>query len=404
MPKLRSAFSPFKASFVMAGVLILSSIAHCSLAGVASFADFDRRARGGEPLNVVFFGGSLTWGANASDPQRTSYRGLMMDYLRQRYPKAPFTFHDAAIGGTGSQLGLFRLDRDVLAYRPDLVFYDFTANDDLFAADLPPLISYETILREMIDRGIPVVQVLLGFRFNFGKDYNLDHIPRRRDHLRLAAAYHTGVGDAFPLIQSQLEAGKETLEHLWPIDGAHPDDPGYRLFFRAVRQGFEDAVAGKRVCQAPRKPVFGIYPNRTRYRLVEHDLPAGWTRAKTYRTSLWFDGLSSRWMGDVAACSNARPLKVEFTGTLVGVLGEGDQNAPGFRVYIDAQPLLYQPQPKEPAVEVWPFDTRCFGGGRLLMWRLLSAQLPAGKHTLEIVPVVSSNGQLRIESICVAGE
>ena len=61
MPKLRSAFSPFKASFVMAGVLILSSIAHCSLAGVASFADFDRRARGGEPLNVVFFGGSLTW-------------------------------------------------------------------------------------------------------------------------------------------------------------------------------------------------------------------------------------------------------------------------------------------------------------------------------------------------------
>ena len=117
-------------------------------------------------------------GANASDPQRTSYRGLMMDYLRQRYPKAPFTFHDAAIGGTGSQLGLFRLDRDVLAYRPDLVFYDFTANDDLFAADLPPLISYETILREMIDRGIPVVQVLLGFRFNFGKDYNLDHIPR----------------------------------------------------------------------------------------------------------------------------------------------------------------------------------------------------------------------------------
>ena len=109
-------------------------------------------------------------------------------------------------------------------------------------------------------------------------------------------------------------------------------------------------------------------------------------------------------MGDVAACSNARPLKVEFTGTLVGVLGEGDQNAPGFRVYIDAQPLLYQPQPKEPAVEVWPFDTRCFGGGRLLMWRLLSAQLPAGKHTLEIVPVVSSNGQLRIESICVAGE
>ncbi|MGB2998239.1 MAG: hypothetical protein WBC59_06340, partial [Phycisphaerae bacterium] len=31
-----------------------------------SFADFDRRAQQGERLNVVFFGASLTWGANAS--------------------------------------------------------------------------------------------------------------------------------------------------------------------------------------------------------------------------------------------------------------------------------------------------------------------------------------------------
>ena len=176
--------------------------------------------------------------------------------------------HDAAIGGTGSQLGLFRLDRDVLAYRPDLVFYDFTANDDLYSSERPPLVSYETILRELIGRGIPVVQAFFGFRFNFGKDYNLENLPRRRDHLQLAAAYQTGVGDVFPLIQGQLESGKETLAHLWPFDGAHPDDTGYQLFFEAVRKGFEDAVAAKRVCHLPEKPVFGVYAHRTRDRLV----------------------------------------------------------------------------------------------------------------------------------------
>ena len=50
-----------------------------------------------------------TWGANASDPQITSYRGLMTQWLREKYPSTAITFYDAAIGGTGSQLGMFRM-------------------------------------------------------------------------------------------------------------------------------------------------------------------------------------------------------------------------------------------------------------------------------------------------------
>ncbi len=188
----------------------MSQIARSQAAGRADFGAFDRHGQAGEPLRVVFFGGSLTWGANASDPQRTSYRALMMDYLRQRYPRAPLVFTDAAIGGTGSQLGIFRLERDVLARQPDLVFLDFTANDGLESASRPPLASYEAILRDLIGRGIPVVQVFLGFRFNFGSSYNLADLPRRRDHLELAAAYQTGIGDAFPLIQARIESGVET--------------------------------------------------------------------------------------------------------------------------------------------------------------------------------------------------
>jgi len=64
-----------------------------------SFADFDCRARAGERLCVAFFGGSLTWGANASDPQRTSYRALCGQQLEAHYPRARFRFVDAAIGG-----------------------------------------------------------------------------------------------------------------------------------------------------------------------------------------------------------------------------------------------------------------------------------------------------------------
>ena len=38
----------------------------------ASFADFDARATAGERLTVVYFGGSLTWSANASEPDAQS--------------------------------------------------------------------------------------------------------------------------------------------------------------------------------------------------------------------------------------------------------------------------------------------------------------------------------------------
>ena len=83
----------------------------------------------------MFFGASLTWGANASDPNLTSYRALVGARLEKAYPKARFKFWDAAIGGTGSQLGVFRFERDVLRRKPDLVFLDFSANDDINSDD-----------------------------------------------------------------------------------------------------------------------------------------------------------------------------------------------------------------------------------------------------------------------------
>ncbi len=383
------------------------------MAATPSFADFDRRARNGEPLSVVFFGGSLTWGANASDPQITSYRGLMAQYLRTKYPKTPFIFHDAAIGGTGSKLGLFRLQRDVLAHNPDLVLLDFTANDDLFSRDLPALTSYECLLRELIAQHIPVMQVFLGFKFNFGADWKPEGIPRVLAHKQLAAAYHTATGDCFPLIQRRLLGGQATLDQLWPFDGGHPDDAGYRLFFEAARDGFEQAVAEQRLCIVPDKPVFGDqYRNRQRIGLAEQALPAGWQVSKTYRTSLWFDGLSSRWMGDLAMCDSKdkaiiQPLTVAFSGTLIGLFGEADENGLSFRASVDGQPLLYQADSKTAPTEVWPCNVKHLGTGRLFVWRELAGNLAPGKHTLVLQPVFPNDqtaGQLRIESICVAGD
>ena len=167
-------------------IMGLSVVSASSYAASPSFADFARRAEAGERLVVVFFGASLTWGANATDQANTSYRARVAEYLEAAYPRARFKFYDAAIGGTGSQLGVFRLERDVLRRKPDLVFLDFSANDDIYSDNPETLASYEALVRRIIAEGnCPVVQMIFPFGWNV-KQGSTDGMKRRDAHLALS--------------------------------------------------------------------------------------------------------------------------------------------------------------------------------------------------------------------------
>ncbi len=364
-----------------------------------------------EPIRVVFFGGSLTWGANASNPQTTSYRGLMMRWLQDQYPGTPFIFHDAAIGGTGSQLGLFRMERDVLSQKPDLVFLDFTVNDGFDDTDLQPLATYERIVRELLARNIMVVPVFMMFKWHAEKpDAPLP--ARMLAHLKLMEAYNLPYADTLATVWAAVKKGAKP-EDLWPFDGAHPGDGGYQLFFEAVRDRFEKGTTESEVVLIPEETVYpDLYPKFTRRVLVDHPLPEGWTREKTYRTSLWFDGMSSRWMGDVAcapATNKPGALEVEFEGSMVGIFGERNGLAPAIKVWVDD--VLIKDPKADAGVDTWAMDTSKFsapkkGSGNLFGWTLLAKDLADGKHILRIEPQwegANPDAELRIESVCSAG-
>lgn len=377
---------------------------------VSTVASFHARAEKHEPLNVIFFGGSLTWGANASDPQRTSYRGRMMTWLREKYPHTPLTFHDAAIGGTGSMLGMFRVERDVLAYKPDLVFLDFTVNDGAEDTDIQSLAAYERIVRQLLAADTAVMPVLMTFKWHAEKP-DAPRPPRHEAHLKLAAAYGLPVGNTLDYVRIKTKAGTP-IPTLWPLDGAHPCDEGYQLFFEAVRDRFELAITETTSAVIPATPVFEpLYTKTTRHILTDR-LPDGWTRNITYRTSLWFDGMASRWMGDVATASaknNSGALEIEFEGSMVGFFGERNGLSPAIKIWIDGKPVQ-APKAKDGDYD-WPTSTVRFappkkGSGNLFNWQLIARDLPDGKHTLRIEPVwegADKDAELRIESICSAG-
>lgn len=382
----------------VAGCALTGDVAKCGEG--ASFAAFDAKAREGASLTVCFFGGSLTWSANATEPNVTGFRGLMAKYLMERYPKAHFTFVDAAIGGTGSSLGMFRLERDVMSKRPDLVFLDFSCNDGGENTKLPNTCCYEYLLREMIGRGVAVQQMFFTFR-----DWSLpgknpsDVHPRRDVYWQLAKAYGTPVGDVYATdLWKRLNSGEVSVKTVWPIDGGHPDDIGYRMFADAGIAGYEKAVREGATCRVPAKPVFGTVRDVRRQNPAYGVLPEGWARRLTYRTSLWYDGLSSRWMEDVAAFSGDRrsPLQVEANGNFVGVFGEADEKALTADILADGK-------------KVASFNAyHNAGPGRLFIWRFhlmdgwAAGKTAARRFAVDPIPSGDAKGEFRIGSVCTA--
>ncbi|MEM0966297.1 MAG: SGNH/GDSL hydrolase family protein [Verrucomicrobiota bacterium] len=82
---------------------------------------FFAKAQAGEPLAVAYFGGSIT--------AHNGWRPLSFQGLQEMFPESEMTMVNAAVGGTGSIVGVFRADDDLLPSDPDLVFIEFAVND-----------------------------------------------------------------------------------------------------------------------------------------------------------------------------------------------------------------------------------------------------------------------------------
>ena len=369
---------------------------------VGDFARFDRIAHEGATLNVVFLGGSLTWGARATDPQLTSYRALVGNRLRAFYPKSQFWFWDAAIGGTGSQLAAFRLERDVLSRKPDLVFLDFTINDGPFdPVTEDKLASYESLVRRiLLESGAPVVQVMFAVK----QDMKVGGLPRFLDpfHRKISEAYGTGLGDAVAWMRGKVEAGEADPDAMWPYhpDVTHPGDKGYALYAETAWNAFQDSIRRCRVAHVPEKMLHpDTYMTWRRERLSQAGpLPKGWKVALPTPLGVAFDFYMSRWLYDVTVAEpGAAPYVIPFRGKVALLFGEATPKSGKFLVRIDGQPAVRPGMPDG-------VYTGLSAGGPMFLLRVLADDLdPSREHILEIIPQLEHDGELRIESLCSAG-
>ncbi len=413
-------------SVLVAALVLMSGCAKTTAekkrARNGSFAQFHADAKAGKRLTVGFFGASLTWSANASDHVRTSYRARIAQKMAAKYPEAHFTFIDGAIGGTGSDLGVFRLQRDCLRYKPDLVFLDFSANDDIYADGPKKLATYESLVRRIVtERNCPVVPVIFPFKWN-SKPGTADEMKGRIAHLKIARAYQAPVGDAIVHIQNLVAEDAGVADRIWNIDAVHPGDYGYQVFADAAWQGFENGVQNKMVCRAPKTMLHNdTYMTWSRNRLSRlTTIPQGWKPGLVNRVSAWYDGLMSRWLDDVIIAKNilvtkgqdgkpvktpveVEPITAKFKGEMVLIFGEETTKSGKYKAYIDGKIATRKHYGKE--FDFFDLSSKRMGGNRQHYTVLATGLDPKQVHELKIVPVFDEGEEqeLRLESICLAG-
>lgn len=109
-----------------------------------------RRARAGEEVTLAYIGGSITQGAGATPINTECYAYKSYQRFQEIVGRTENVhFVKAGVGGTPSELGMIRFDRDVLrdGIEPDVVVVEFAVNDE---GDETRGNCYESLVRKIL--------------------------------------------------------------------------------------------------------------------------------------------------------------------------------------------------------------------------------------------------------------
>ena len=198
----------------------------------------------GAEVKVAYLGGSIT--------AQPGWRPKTLSHFQKTFPTAKFSEINAAIGGTGSDLGVFRLKQDVLDAKADLLFVEFAVNDGGAAPEqifrciegivrqtwrmLPQCdICFvytitETLVPPMLEGKFP--------RAASAMEEVADHYGIPTIHMAMEVARLAKDGKLVwkaPLPKTPEEKAKLGDQFVFAADGVHPHvETGHELYLQAV--------------------------------------------------------------------------------------------------------------------------------------------------------------------------
>lgn len=108
----------------------------------ARIAALMKKAQKGGNYKIAVLGGSISGGAGATSLY-SSYGNLICEWWSANFPNANFEFVCAGLGSTNPEMACYRIETDLLKFKPDFVVVDFNVNtylDDNLETTYPTLL------------------------------------------------------------------------------------------------------------------------------------------------------------------------------------------------------------------------------------------------------------------------
>ena len=197
--------------------------------GVKNIGDTTRlkntfvKALNGEDITIGFIGGSITQGSLAST-EKTCYAYLVYSWFKRTFPKIHVNYVNAGIGGTGSDLGVSRVDDDLLRFKPDVTIVEFSVND---REDEHFFESYEGLVRHILsdpsDTGL-----ILVFNVRYDTMESAENI-----HLKIGRHYDVPCLSMRSSVYQKVADGTIKNRDI-TLDDLHPNDEGHKLLAELI--------------------------------------------------------------------------------------------------------------------------------------------------------------------------
>ena len=351
-------FTPLKwlvASIIIGILPVLSAISNTEndeseIVSLKQFPQLHKRLSNGESVTVVFLGGSITMGAKATTGQ--SYRELVGSWLTNTYPNAKIKLLNRGIGSTGSILGAFRFQDQVLNENPDLLFIEFCVNDRgsgpkalenphiekspyrtlsglvrrarQFNPDMAIVMPVTTMRKAAID------DTWKASRKVFTSFANREHVP-------FVDLYQACYENPLPagLTEDLLFTGADT-----PGNAVHPDNGGHKVYAHAINETLRELFnTGKFTFRKIAKEHYQSFPLEPRlYTPNDFEGTESWTLKKA---SSRFPAIHGREV--MIATADSQPVTLTFKGRptiLWGYKQDGNKEATGvIELYVDGKLL-----------------------------------------------------------------
>ena len=330
-------------------------------------------ARAGDTLRIAYLGGSITQAAGG-------WREQSVAKIVGLHPRNRVTHVNAGVGGTGSDLGAFRLAGDVLHHRPDLVFVEFAVND-FKRNPLEVEQSMEGIVRQ-IRRSAPRADICFVYTLSFDSKTFVErgqYAPPITAMEKVAGHYGipslhfgpavSGLEREGKLVFKGKPADAEPGKILFTEDGVHPLKEGHAVYAEVVARRFPELLrSGRAPRKLPRPLHANNWENAQTLPIAQTALTGDWARLTPDTDSLvrkHASRMPAVWRSGEAGAA----LTVRFRGTRIGIYDLVGPPTGRILVQVDGRPA-------EPRLR---FDKFCTF--YRLHYFLLDA-LPDGDHTV----------------------